>query len=53
VQDWTPSRPWRVITGELANEHDQKRITQLSEELNRAPKEQWVGSSTETPVKPK
>ena len=40
-----PVRPWRVIAQELANEHDHKRISELSDELNRALQHYGVGAS--------
>jgi hypothetical protein len=36
----TPSRPWRDIARELANETSGKRITELADELTRAVDEQ-------------
>ena len=48
-----PSRPWREIARELARETNRDRITELSEELNRALAEQLSASapiqSQETP----
>ena len=35
-----PLRPWRVIAREIANEHDLRRILQLSFELDKAFEEQ-------------
>jgi hypothetical protein len=48
MQTSTPTRPWHVIARELANEHEQNRITQLSEELSRALEEQGPGSPIPT-----
>jgi hypothetical protein len=36
----TPSRPWREIAKELASETSGTRITELTDELNRAMDEQ-------------
>ena len=36
----SPIRPWRIIAREIANEHDPKRILQLSLELDKAFEEQ-------------
>ena len=35
-----PSRPWREIAHELANETNRQRITELADELNNALAEQ-------------
>ena len=46
-----PTRPWREIAGELAQETDRNKISELLEQLNQALEEQGMGEPPDSQTK--